>query len=229
MSAEKINRMTEEFTQSNGLVNYLHFFRNYLNDLTGNNGNDSISTPIKSKSMTSLNGKSGSGGGGSGLLKPLHPWDFEYSREKNASHPYWYSAAKPKDPNSMKHLSLVTTGPIPSPNEKSASELHPNEKEILLAQYSSQTLSMCKMIYKHIAPVWRELRSDLKKNQINTQRGCVLTPMFVSLLEKHGILLNKNDMSTVIRVFRGVGMQDMVKYDEFLRVCLVVKDYQPQG
>ena len=31
-------------------------------------------------------------------------------------------------------------------------------------------------------------------------------------------------MEALVRGFRGLGMQDVVQFDEFLRVCLLVKD-----
>ena len=52
----------------------------------------------------------------------------------------------------------------------------------------------------------------------------MLTSNFLSILEENGINLSKAHLATLIRAFRGLGMQDVVKYDEFLRVCMLMKD-----
>jgi hypothetical protein len=68
------------------------------------------------------------------------------------------------------------------------------------------------------------MRNQMKKAQIPSQRGSILTVHFLSLLEANGIILSKQDLGTVVRTFRGTGMQDVVKFDEFFRVCLLMKD-----
>ena len=35
MSPEAMNKLADEYTLSNGLINYLYCFRNYLSDITG--------------------------------------------------------------------------------------------------------------------------------------------------------------------------------------------------
>eukprot|EP01038_Epipyxis_sp_PR26KG_P007978 gene7978-10818_t len=224
MSPEEINKIADKYTQSNGLINYLHFFRNYLNDMVGGSILTSLS---KAKSTDNLDRKSSTEQLTSSQelkLRPLHPWDFDYKRDKHPAHPYWHTAAaNPRDItlNLSKELGLLT---IPPPNEKSANDLSQTEKTALLSQYNEKTLQICNGCYKQFAPIWRNLRNDFKRAQITSQRGSILVPNFIAILEKNGIILNKTDLGSIIRVFRGLGMQEVVKYDEFLRVCMLVKD-----
>ena len=47
---------------------------------------------------------------------------------------------------------------------------------------------------------------------------------FLATMEANGIILSKGELAAIVRAFRGLGMQDVVKYDEFLRVCMLCKD-----
>jgi len=87
-----------------------------------------------------------------------------------------------------------------------------------------KVLSICAKSYKTIAPIWRQVRSQLKKKQVITQKGVILATNFISILEENGVILDKKEIGTLVKVFRGPGMQDVVKYDEFLRVCLLMKE-----
>jgi len=114
--------------------------------------------------------------------------------------------------------------PIPPPNEKGAHDLTTSEKEALLSQFNPKILDLCARCYGMLAPIWRPLRNAFKKDQIGSQRGSILTPNFLSIMESNGIILSKSELAAIVRAFRGLGMQDVVKYDEFLRVCMLVKD-----
>jgi hypothetical protein len=217
MSPEAMNKLADTYTLSNGLVNYLHLFRSYLNDVSGS------ASLSKSQSLALF--KSTSDLAKSGELKPIHPvhpWDYGYERQKHPVHPYWQQA------NTMPRLETVkpqkSTATVPPPNEKGANDLTTSEKEALLSQYNPKVLDLCAKCYGLLAPIWRPLRNAFKKDQIASQRGSTLTPNFLSILEANGIMLGKNELATIVRVFRGLGMQDVVKYDEFLRVCMLSKD-----
>ena len=79
MTLDSMNKLADDYILSNGMVNYLYCFRNYLGDITG---------------MGSSTGGVAYGTTGSfstGLLatssdaKPLHPWDYDYKREKHGN------------------------------------------------------------------------------------------------------------------------------------------------
>lgn len=118
---------------------------------------------------------------------------------------------------------------IPSATEKSAEQLSSMEKEQLLAQFQPGVLQLCHRCYRMFAPVWRPLRNDFKKQQIPSMKGSILTTNFISILETHGLNLKKTELGVIVKHFRGVGMQDIVRYDDFLRVCMLVKDRTDLG
>lgn len=221
MGVEEINRLADQYTVSNGLINYLYFFRSYLNDMVGGiNSNSTRPKPSKEE----LNNTNNAVTKDSLKLRPLHPWEFDYKREKHPDHPYWFNASQPK-PELDSRLGLSLSLPnIPPPNEKGAKDLTAAEREQLLSRYDEKILSICSKSYKQFVPIWRALRNEFKKQQITSQRGTILTTNFISIFEKNGISLDKSELGTIVRVFRGTGTQDVVKYDEFLRVCLLVKD-----
>lgn len=214
MSPEAMNKLADQYTLSNGLVNYLLLFRQYLSDM---GERSSTAAPLgKSRSMTSFDPES--------TEKPIHPWEFGYKRERKMEHPYWQQAASvPKDAEETKALSnkFIT---VPPASEKSADQLTSVEKELLLSQFQPAVLQLCNRCYHLFAPFWRPLRSQLKKSQIATQRGSILTTHFLSILEANGIALRKTELGLIVKNFRGIGMQDIVRFDDFLRVCMLVKD-----
>ena len=44
---------------------------------------------------------------------------------------------------------------------------------------------------------------------------------FWEVLVNNGIILSRSDKDTIASSFRGPGTIDVIKFDEFLRVCLV--------
>lgn len=211
MTPEAINKFADQYALSNGLINYLLLFRQYLSDMGGRASTASLT---KSQSMTGLGDSS----------KPVHPWDFGYKRERKQEQPYWQQASSvPKDPDDAKALSLKFLS-VPPATEKTAEQLSTQEKEMLLGQFQHGVLQLCHRCYHMFAPVWRPLRNQFKKQQIPTQKGSILTPHFLSILETNGISLRKTELGVIVKNFRGIGMQDIIRYDDFLRVCMLVKD-----
>ena len=106
---------------------------------------------------------------------------------------------------------------------KTAGALSDIEKEALLSQYAANSLKVCSKCYKMFQPMIKELRNELQRAQIISQRGSILTNKFLAILELYSVRLSKSDVGIITRSFRGTGLQDVVKFDEFLRVCTIVK------
>ena len=226
MDAESINKLADSYTLSNGLVNYLFCFRSYLSDMTGMEKSTSLDLS-KSKSFrliqdgtrdfTAIPAKSFE-------LRPIHPWEFNYKPNRYGNNPYWQSATSlPKDflKNSLSSLNAT----VPPASDKAANELSATEKELLLSQYDPKVTSICSTAFKSLAPSWRQVRNNLKRAQVKNQRGTILATHFINILESHGAVLSKNDLGVLVRVFRAPGISnDIVKFDEFLRVCLLAKN-----
>ena len=207
---DTILRIMSDYTLSNGLMDYLTCFREMV--LRDNNR----TAGLRSSSSSSLNIKPNQK-----ELHALHPWEFDY--KKGSKNPYWQQATSlAREVKNEPNLSTSSIT-IPLSNDKSISHLKDNEKSAILSQYSDQILQLCSRSYDAFIPVWRELRNEFKKNQIISQRGTIVTEKFLEILERHQVNLKKNDLGLIIRAFRGLGMQDVVKFDEYLRVCLLVK------
>lgn len=86
MTADAMNKLADEFVLSNGLVNYLYCFRNYLNEMTGMDtvdmNNNSLNKSATFSSTLPMGMKTVE-------LRPLHPWDFEYKRDKHPGLPHY--------------------------------------------------------------------------------------------------------------------------------------------
>lgn len=229
MTAEAMNKLADNYTQSSGLVNYLLLFRNFLNDLTKNS-----STVSKVRSLPALD-VTGTVGNPETLAGhdsgPTHPWEFGYKREKHRDHPYWQSAtAIPKEQEASRQFQesqKLNELQALSPTEKNISNLlaSTKDKELLLAQYPKTLLGLCSKCYDILSLNWRQIRNQFKKQQLNTQKGVVLTTHFIDILETNGATLSKKEFGYLIKHFRGVSpSQDIVRYDDFLRICMLMKD-----
>ncbi len=206
-----MNKLADEYTISGGLVEYMSCFRNYLNGMVKSLSTTTLSASNSRSSFTDTEKKK--------FESLNHPWDFDYKREKHPVYPYWKSAA------SLHRDVISEVKPVvPSALEKSASLLTPAEKDALLQKYDEKVLNSCSKCCVAFQPIWRDLRNDFKRGQINSSKGCILATNFVAILQHYGVKLTKSELSGLLTSFRGLGMQaDVVRFDEFLRVCLLVK------
>ena len=206
MSADRMNELASKYTGTNGLVDYMVCFREFLTDLSS--GNFAVKDhyePYRAHPSHVARDKGAS-----------HPWDFEYKKDKVV--PYWFTATSVRDGPAPE-----PPVPIPAANEKSTNNFTEAERAALLGQYNPKTLSICSKCYTAFLPVWKALRNELTRSQIISQRGSIIVERFQAILEHFGARLSKGDWGTVVRAFRGTGLQDVVKFDDFLRVCMVVK------
>lgn len=214
MTAESMNKLADEYSLSGGLVDYMSCFRQYLSGM------------VKSLSTTTMTLVSADSTSKSGKTKTKteqrheslnHPWDYDYKRDKHPVHPYWSSASKiPRD------VIAEQKTPVPSALDKSATYLTEVEKKALLDKYDEKVLTSCAKCCATFQPVWRDLRNDFKRGQINSAKGCILATNFVAILKHYGVSLTKSALSGLLTSFRGLGMQaDVVRFDEFLRVCIL--------
>jgi hypothetical protein len=208
MTPERMNKLAEQYSSSSGLVDYIRCFREFLTDISSSNFPiKEESEPYRAHPTHAARDKGAS-----------HPWDFQYKREAKHAMPYWVTAATIKEGPVE-----TSTVYIPAANEKSTSKYTDAEKEALLAQYSAKVLHICSKCYVAFIAMWKDLRNELTRSQIISQRGSIIVERFQAILEHYGASLSKGEWGTVVRAFRGTGLQDVVKFDDFLRVCMVVK------
>lgn len=212
MSPEAMNKLADEYTYSNGLVDYLACFRTFLNGMVNSipkatkKGENSLilTSPVKTQKQ----------------LGALHPWEFDYKREFKQDQPYWQSASSlPRDVLNAVKL----PADIPSASEKPASNLSMTEKELLLKKFEASALNTCSKCYKSFHANLKDIINDFKRRQIISQKGCIMSDGFREVLGLYDVKISKAEMGNLVRIFRGFGMPDVVRYDEFLRVCLIVK------
>lgn len=207
MSAARMSKLADKYTNSTGLVDYMCCFREFLTDISS--GNFAVKEeyePYLAHAAHIARDKSAS-----------HPWDFQYHREKHAM-PYWATANAVKEgPPAMAPVL------VPGVNEKATSKFSAAEKDALLGQFSAKILNICSKCYVAFLPMWKALRNELTRSQITSQRGSIIVERFQVILEHYGARLGKGEWGTLVRAFRGTGLQDVVKFDDFLRVCMLVK------
>jgi hypothetical protein len=241
MTPEAVNKLADSYTQSSGLVNYLLLFRNFLNNLTKNSSSTTIA---KNKSLPLLdmstnghlsatlneNDNNATGGRDAANGGPVHPWEFGYKREKKQD-PYWNSAtSKPKEQEAYQQFQeslKLNELQAMSPTEKNISSLlgSTKDKELVLSQYPPTLLHLCAKCYNILSLNWRNIRNQFKKQQLNNQKGVIVTTHFINILETHGLTLSKKEFGYLIKYFRGVSpSQDLVRFDDFLRICMLMKN-----
>ena len=104
-------------------------------------------------------------------------------------------------------------------------QLTEQEKSLLIAKYDPMVLEACRKVYNDVGkggPQWKELRNKMKVTQINSQRGCILTTNWYKLAAQYNVKLGINPMNALVRAFRGLGNQDVIKYNDLVRICTIV-------
>lgn len=87
MTLDSMNKLADDYILSNGMVNYLYCFRNYLGDITSmgsSTGGAAYGTGSFSTSQLAS----------SSDAKPLHPWDYDYKREKHGNSVFFSSSIR---------------------------------------------------------------------------------------------------------------------------------------
>lgn len=188
--------------------------------------------------LSNNNTSEGLAGSVSGLV---HPWDFTYHRTKHPVHPYWHDATAHPKPNLLEAsrsslpggLGGVRLGLLEASGSvaggRKGGELSLGEKGALLAQYNNQVLSLARKCFSLLVPHWREIRADFKYLSVPTLKDTIMVTNFISVCEKHGVSLSKVEMGLIVKNFRGFGGGgEVVRYDDFLKVCMLAKDWEEQ-
>lgn len=209
---QSIGTLIEKHGTSDGKVDYLGCFRAFLSLMVG----DAPIPKPESKFETVDMHKSRN-------IRALHPWEFDYKKDKHSG-PYWRQATSMPKEVSAQEGNLALQVVVPPPSEKSAADLSAKERDLLLSQYSTDVLDACRRLYNAIPQATlKTLKNEFKRTQIISQRGSILTQNFLLIIEGFGIKVSKKDINAIIKAFRGLGMQDVVKFDELFRVCSLLK------
>jgi hypothetical protein len=214
---EAMAKLAAKYQIQNGQVDYLCCFREFLNDLAGTDNRKPLTKALPLPEVCH-----------SREIRPSHPWHFHYTRDSSKSHenPYWRMVQSMGSlPVSEIEKKRAQSQPVvvPPPFKKSASLLTDTERNALISQYAHHVLVLCSRAFSIFLPNWKAMRNELLRLQVTNQRGTITAERFQDILEHYGVRMSKKDWSIMIRSFRGIGQLDVVKYDEFLRVCMLVK------
>ena len=210
MAPQSMSRLADKYTTAHGLIDYLSCFRTYLTAI-------STKPPPEPKGADEKRGA-----GEAGTKQCHHPWDFDYSRSRSAG-PYWSSATTlPRDFAEMAEKTLAVKASIPS-LAKRVSQLSDEEISVLKGQYSTKCCKAAGKVHRQVFPSgsWRQFKNEFRSLQVNSQKGSILTTIFYQLLDKYGVKLSISEMHSLVKELRGTGNQDVVRYEEFLRLCSV--------
>ena len=215
-----MNRIATEYAVADGKVDYMACFRKYL---TGDAHTQSTTTTptasttnIKAKIKVKLDEDHTSTANRS--LCAHHPWEFDYKRDKSKN-PYWAVAS-----SLPREIQPIHSIHPPLQLSTNSNALNNYERNNLKNLYPANVLLICSKCYQTFLPIWRDLRTEFKRSQVSTHKGYILNKTFIGILQHFDVKLSKTEIGTILRVFRGLSMQDVVNFDEFLRVCLLVKD-----
>jgi hypothetical protein len=105
------------------------------------------------------------------------------------------------------------------------SELNLFEKQRILSKYNDKSIEYCRHVLKKVGAYnWKRFSIDLRDRQMNRYKGHILAKTYFELLQsEYNWKISSNDMGACIMGFRGLGGGMVVKFDEMLQVCQLVK------
>ena len=107
---------------------------------------------------------------------------------------------------------------------KSNGNLSNSDRSAILSKYDPRAVSVCAKCHEIFFPIWRAVRNEFKRAQISSKYGCILVNPFLAILYHFGLRLSSSEIGVLSRTFREPGSTvDVIKYDDFLRICLVSK------
>ena len=150
--------------------------------------------------------------------------------------PYWKNATCLKEPEELSSSYLsFTPSTASSPStlsttraqtsiSTSRSAFNDSDRKKVLSKYNASTVNICAKCHDVFLPIWRSVRNEFKRAQIPQRNGCILSAPFLAILQHFGLRLSSTEIGVLVRSFREEGSSiDVVRYDDFLRICLVAK------
>jgi hypothetical protein len=149
-----------------------------------------------------------------------HPWEFNYSKaigpETSADAeetPYWKRACA--DPRARPS---TTAAPQSLDSSLTLGFNKTAPSSISLESYEPKVIGVARKIGSH--PNFRAFRDELRKAQLMNYKGCISNKNFTAILSIHNIELSKNELGTVMRIFRARGKADTIQFKELLELCV---------
>jgi Ca2+-binding EF-hand superfamily protein len=220
MSTDTIIQLANKYTvpNSNGLIDYITCFRNYLNDMAANMSVKTMESTFKAATMTQ-----------SRDLKGQHPWEFSYSRDKRDAPPYWKQACtKPRTDyvDHIKNPQKYGRGKTVTATDILSNGFSEEAKKNLLKNYEPRLINICAKCPSLLGPIMKDLKTEFKRARHDPKKDEVLTAKFFAVMQSFNIDLSNGEMGAIARAFRAKGMPESVKYEEFINFCKLVSTGQ---
>ena len=198
-----------------GQIDYTSCFRNSLHDLVTERPKvkvDDDNGSVVSKMPRDIG--------------PSHPWEFDYRRDmlSDGPTPYWMTACKESkfgkssssNANNNNSSDNILSGNNNNlNNNKSVADIN----STILSNYDAKVVSICAKCIRVYNPIWRSLRIELKRGQLTSRRGCIVKTNFIAILDHYGVNLSRSEIGAIIRAFRVPGLQDVLNFEEFMKIC----------
>jgi hypothetical protein len=196
ITTEDVVNLTEKFSHEGGDVDYHMCFRNCMNESLAKNSSSS-----SSKFELAPISKSRP-------LRSVHPWQFAYTKGEDM--PYWTRACVDPRPGTVASFEMSNTG------------FGKTSSANLLKEYDAKVISIARKVAN--MSNFREFSTECRRAQINNHKGFVTSDNFLAIASMVDLKLSKNELGTVMRVFRGRGICDVVNFKDFIELCIASKN-----
>ena len=112
------------------------------------------------------------------------------------------------------------------PAKGASKNINLEEEKAFLSKYPLDALKVCNRAGPMITPNFRTIRSELKKVQVRGHSGVTLCVNFVAILDAFQATIHSNDQIVLFRAFKYPGIPGCIKFDDFLKVSVLVKHLQ---
>jgi Ca2+-binding EF-hand superfamily protein len=103
------------------------------------------------------------------------------------------------------------------------SSLSSMQRNLVLDHYTPALKTTCLKIMRIIGHRWKAFVVALKSKQMNNHRGFIIASHFEGIVSDFGISLSSNDIGSICVGFRGLGSGNVLKMEEFLKVCALLR------
>lgn len=207
MSNDAIKKLADTYCKvEDASVDYNMCFRHYLNEFMNTLHSSKSSNTFKLAETTQAR-----------PTGPVHPWHFDYTKpvsHKDNTQPYWSRACTV--PKNSRPLSVTS-------EMKSPFGFRPEDsiRQTDLSKYEPKVIAICRKIGTH--KNFRPFKDELKRAQLQSHKGCIASKNFLAIMDNLGITLSKNEMGTIMRVFRTLGLADCISFDPLVGACLAAQ------
>jgi hypothetical protein len=149
-------------------------------------------------------------------------------RDKKVESPYWAIATKAKTRNGQKLSTYRKTPTEEVPRtgtreRRTIKDLTLMERNHIINGYNQDVIDICLRCNDMLKPVWRMVRDRLRNFQVLNHKGKIMDSHFLNILKTEGVNISVWDSPRLCNAFRIFGMNDILDYSMFLRLCILLR------